>query len=656
MNKSESQFASILLYSSLITIGIISILFFLFHSTEKSLSYMFYDLKLKICGKYRSDPHNIREKIVTISVDEIKTIPQIGYPSPNIHAKMIEKLVSYKVNSIFYDFIFKGDVPDSLVQATKDAGNIYWTASFNLTRHEKEAFLINEYTQNNQEIIKNNSLKFDNKTGGFWKAKVGVFPNEAIAKAAKGVGHISTDNDENSENDVFRKVALFLNIDGYLFPSVNLLLVCDYLKVPRNNIFINPGESIILLDAQYPDGTKKDIEIPINENGEMLINYIKPWKINVHNYLEPFWFVTVLNPNNKPEWDKELKERLKDKICLIGNASSINKDIHNIPIETNYPGIGIHAHILYTILSENFIKEVPFFYTLIFTISIMGIFAYFVQNTNISITLLIAFSCMIIYSIFSYTLFVFSGLSPDDIFPIAGILIFGFSVAVFKFIYAEKEREKLELAFNSYLSPQILKMVIHDQKSLTLDGRLKELTILFSDIVGFSTLAEKITPVEIKILLNEYFTEMTDIVFKYEGTVDKFIGDGMLAFFGDPISYEDHAYRAVMSAMEMQKKVRELNEKWNNEGKKHTIKIRIGINTGRVTVGNMGSERRMEYTVIGKEVNLAQRLESSATPGKILISNRTYSFIIDKIKAINHGEIEVKGMSEKVKTYEVDEG
>jgi adenylate cyclase len=175
---------------------------------------------------------------------------------------------------------------------------------------------------------------------------------------------------------------------------------------------------------------------------------------------------------------------------------------------------------------------------------------------------------------------------------------------------------------------------------------------LFSDIKSFTSYSSTMPPDAIQQMLNEYFEAMVEIVFEYQGTVDKFIGDGLMVFFGDPEQQEDHALRCVRAAIAMQKKTRALRARWEREGRM-PIEIRIGINTGVVVVGNMGSSRRLSYTVLGSEVNMAQRLESSAPVGGILISRRTYECIQDRIATLAREPILVKGIDTPVQVYEV---
>ena len=175
---------------------------------------------------------------------------------------------------------------------------------------------------------------------------------------------------------------------------------------------------------------------------------------------------------------------------------------------------------------------------------------------------------------------------------------------------------------------------------------------MFSDVAGFTKRSSTMAPDQIRKMLNEYFEAMTDIVFRYEGTVDKFMGDGLMVFFGDPEPQPDHAERCVRMAVDMQKKIREIGESWPRHGDQ-PLQIRIGINTGVVVVGNIGSARRLSYTVLGSEVNLAQRLESSAPVGGILISSRTHGLLNGAVPTRPAGQFKVKGFDEPVDGYEV---
>jgi adenylate cyclase len=226
------------------------------------------------------------------------------------------------------------------------------------------------------------------------------------------------------------------------------------------------------------------------------------------------------------------------------------------------------------------------------------------------------------------------------------------SIVIYRYVHEEKEKEALRRSFEAYFPPLIVEKIMANPDMIASGGQKKELTILFSDIRNFTGYSSSMTPDHVQSLLNEYFEAMTEIVFKYEGTVDKFIGDGLMVFFGDPVPQPDHAIRCVRAAIDMQKKVNEIKKKWVKSGDL-PIEIRIGISTGMVIVGNMGSSKRLSYTVLGSDVNLAQRLESNAPTGGILISERTHELIEGLIPTGPQKEIRAKGFDDPVCAYEI---
>ena len=213
----------------------------------------------------------------------------------------------------------------------------------------------------------------------------------------------------------------------------------------------------------------------------------------------------------------------------------------------------------------------------------------------------------------------------------------------------------LSTKISRYLSPQIYKSIFSGQKDVSIHTERKKLTIFFSDIKDFTATTERLQPEHITQLLNEYFTEMSSIALAHGGTVDKFVGDSMLIFFGDPETKGDaeDAKACLRMAIEMQHQIAGLNAKWRNTGIEYPFQVRMGINTGFCDVGNFGSSDRMDYTIIGAEANLAARLQSIAEPGHIVISYETYAFVRDIVVAQAVAPITMKGISREVIPYAV---
>ena len=227
-------------------------------------------------------------------------------------------------------------------------------------------------------------------------------------------------------------------------------------------------------------------------------------------------------------------------------------------------------------------------------------------------------------------------------------------------VQKELERKQAESASLSrklakYLPPQVWGSIFSGQTDVKLQTQRKKLSVFFSDIKGFSEISEELQPEALTELLNSYFTEMSRIALKYGGTIDKFVGDAILIFFGDPTSrgHKQDAIACVSMAIEMRKRMKMLRLKWREYGINKPLQVRMGINTGYCTVGNFGAETRMDYTIIGKEVNLASRLESVAQPEEILIAESTYNLVRDTVMCRDRGQINVKGFSKPVPIFEI---
>ncbi|MDH4562630.1 adenylate/guanylate cyclase domain-containing protein [Pseudomonas sp. BN411] len=222
----------------------------------------------------------------------------------------------------------------------------------------------------------------------------------------------------------------------------------------------------------------------------------------------------------------------------------------------------------------------------------------------------------------------------------------------------KREQEKAaRLARNlaKYLSPQVWEMIFSGKKSVRLETQRKKLSVFFSDIKGFTELSEELEAEALTDLLNNYLNDMSKIALKYGGTIDKFVGDSVMVFFGDPATQgaKKDAVAAVSMAVAMRKHMKVLRQQWRAQGITKPLEIRMGINTGYCTVGNFGADTRMDYTIIGREVNLASRLESASDAGEILISHETYSLVKDVIMCRDKGQINVKGFSRPVQIYQV---
>jgi adenylate cyclase len=253
--------------------------------------------------------------------------------------------------------------------------------------------------------------------------------------------------------------------------------------------------------------------------------------------------------------------------------------------------------------------------------------------------------------------FQFERLFIDWFAPLLCVFMAYATAYAYRFLVEEKEKRRVRRFFKSYVSPNLVEELLKDPTTMpSLKSERRMVSILFSDIAGFTSMSESLPPDEVEHILNEYLSAMTEIVFENDGTLDKYIGDAVMAVWGNvgPNNPQTDAYKAVNTALQMQSRLIELREKWLSEGMV-PLQIRIGLNTGEVLVGNFGSPQKMDYTVIGDAVNTAARLEglNKEFGTSIIISQSTYDLIQDRMNGRHCGTVKVKGKEEPVSVYEV---
>ena len=421
--------------------------------------------------------------------------------------------------------------------------------------------------------------------GDFYNAGATLLTWNDLASAARGIGFISVQPDADG---VFRRVPLLIRYGEKFYPSMAMRLVCDYLHVTPDRITVRGGKSITLGNAQIRDGMKRDIVIPIDSRGNMLINWIGGWSAMRHI---SFWQVLAIADDNDEV--EAFGERYGGSLAIIGDVSTGATDIGPTPFEKSFPLVGLHANTLNTILTRNFLFELPALPMLLVEVVFAALFFFFsirLQSVQFALAIL---GLLLAYIVVGSALFIYANVVLSFIRPLMSGAFSATSVVVYWYVTEEREKQKLRSKFEQYFPPSVVRQLVDAPDTLTTMPKRKEVTIMFSDIKSFTTYSSTMTPEEISATLNEYFEAMTDIVFKHGGTVDKFIGDGLMVFYGAPEPQPDHALRCVKAAIEMQLKCRELKERWEPTGGL-PLRIRIGINTGEVVVGDLGSARRMD--------------------------------------------------------------
>jgi len=240
------------------------------------------------------------------------------------------------------------------------------------------------------------------------------------------------------------------------------------------------------------------------------------------------------------------------------------------------------------------------------------------------------------------------------VYPLSVMLLLYLSITMYRYLVENKQKRFIKDAFSTYLAPSVVKQLVDSGQNLELGGEEREITAFFSDVQGFTSISEKLTPHELVELLNEFLTEMTDIILEHEGTVDKFEGDAIIAFFGAPNILPNHAEKACIATTKMQKRLVELREKWQTQDKP-MLHMRVGLCTGPAVVGNMGSRSRMDYTMMGDTVNTAARLEGVNKVYSIftMIADETFKGIGEHLQAREIDSINVVGKTEPVSVYQI---
>lgn len=357
----------------------------------------------------------------------------------------------------------------------------------------------------------------------------------------------------------------------------------------------------------------REIRIPLDSKGAMLLHFQAP-ELSQSQTASQGW---VRHVSLVDVLDGKLDESLvPGRAFVIGSSATGLFDFVSIPLQERYPGVNLQAVALQNIVSGDFLREPPRWVRSGFVLGMAlcaGLLA-----ALVSPLWALAGTGLILTGGFAASLWAFDrGLWTDMQLPFMGALGTMLAMLAVRWLLEEREKRFLNTAFKTYLSAEVIDEMAERGELPTLGGKEYEITPLFTDIQGFSSFSEQLTPEQLVTLLNEYLGSMTDILLKEKGTFDKYIGDAIVTFWGAPSVRPDHAERAMRTALAMQRKLSQLRAKWISEGDKwptlvHGMRMRIGLNTGRAVIGNMGTQNRMQYTMMGDTVNLAARLESGS--------------------------------------------
>ena len=494
---------------------------------------------------------------------------------------------------------------------------------------------------------------------------------EMFSQAATSAGYI---NEEPSDDGVVRNSPLTIRFGEDIFTPFAVQCAWQYLDNPN----------LILRIAEYGiEGINMgDMFIPTDEAGELLINYLGP-----PGTFPQYSITDILN-------DQVEKGTFKDKIVIVGSIATGAHDLRNTPFSGAHPGMEVHATVVDNILRNDFISKPQWakIYDIMAIIVLGVLIGVIIPRSGAIIGVSFTAVLIVLEIIGSRWLFSQFGLWVNMVYPLLTIFLTYTSLTAYHYLVEEKSKRFLHSTFSSYLSPELIEDMVSSKTMPELGGEARILTAYFTDIQGFSVFSEKLTAHQLVELLNEYLSAMTDIIIREKGTLDKYEGDAIIAFFGAPMNIPDHPLRACRVAVTMQSRLLNLRDKWKSEalppeapkrnvkklppeewvpGHKwpkvvHDMRMRIGINSGEIVVGNMGSSTRMNYTIMGDSVNLAARLEAGAKQFGIYSAISEYTLnmeytnekgererTMDQVEARFIDNITVVGKSEPVKIYEL---
>ena len=583
---------------------------------------------------------------------------QTFYLDRSHYAQAVRHLAAMGVAAQAYDFILPArskyvEEDQAFIDATHAAGQVYFGVVLALGKGGQTARQQPTRAEDQRDVERTAwSLTVQGDPSALYVGTEPVSTFHDLAMAARGLGYLNSTSDRDG---VLRRLPLVVRYNGAFYPSLAFRVICDYLRVPPANILVTPGRHITLRGAQRPGAVSPhDIVIPIDRHGSMIINYVGAWERFTHYSLG-----RILSAAKERVELEILREELAGKIVVIGDVSTGTSDVGAIPLDASFPLSGLHTNVMHTILTENFLRQLSEPEMLVIEAVLLGLMLVLACRCA-SLTFALGTLGLAVGYVSVVVLGFFNGhIIANLVRPL--LMLTGATVAMVMQRYATEEKARLEGlrqrdfirdTFGRYLSPDVVEELLGSPKGLQMGGELREITLLVSDLRGFTSLAARLSPPEVIAILNRYFERMIDIIARYRGTVDELQGDGMLTFFGAPLAAPDDPERAVACALAMQMALQAFNVE-QRQLHLPELAMGIGINTGTLIVGNIGSLKRSKYGAVGSAINTAYRIESHTVAGQIFISPSTYARVQALVQVRSTMQAQFKGLDQPVALYEI---
>ena len=466
----------------------------------------------------------------------------------------------------------------------------------------------------------------------------------------KNVNSIGFVNVPTDSDGYIRQIAQLIDYKGTLYPSLSFLMYSKYTGIK---------EFILSDNFIFGFSDKHTLKIPIHNKKGMSINYICFYDLKDINYSHKKYSASdiinsyrALKKGKKPLLDPSVFD---NKIVFIGanaNAQALN-DIARTPVSETFSGLDIQATNFDNLLTNNFFRITSPLYNFFICLFIFILVFFLINTMPIISALLSCTSIMLIYMFFALFMY-YNKVAISVILPEVFVIVSIACAYSYRYLIEDNKKLKIQRAMGKYLSYDVMQNVVKNIDNISLGGKRANITVLFADIRNFTSISETMDADSVSMILNEYFSALVPIIEEHNGVLNKFMGDAVLAIFGEPKKSNNHALDAVKCACKMLKKVKYLQDKWLEEGKPR-IEIGIGISSGEAFIGNIGSQERLEYTVIGDTVNTASRIENynKVYRTNLLISESTYELVRDYVDAITIKNVAIRGKAYRINLYEV---
>jgi adenylate cyclase len=576
--------------------------------------------------------------VLVADIDE-QMIQRLGYPVPRLYlALLLQVMQNAGAKTVGFDMFFdmKSARPEqdaTLAEKAGDFGKTRFPATFQLQEENKDALpvdadhatIIRPYGWSIRAGVKSPKYTFP-RAGG----EVG-FPFDQLLDSLENLCQVNVIPDLDGYH---RRVPMFVEYNGLLYPNLGLQVAMDYLGIGPADLHLET-KHLVLMSKTGP------IRIPLDRQGNLLINFSGTDEVFETNSI-----LKILQENNKKS---DIFKGFKDRAVVVGQSSTVVGDLGPTPFRISTPLHFLHANVASNIINRDFLAQAPAWQRMALMVLLCLLTGLVLARFKTKFAIPLVVIMLGLYGGAVYALFT-RGAWYDLAIPALGVILTYFSCFLWIYLVVQKDERFVKDVFGKYVSDEVLSLM--KEKDLAAAGERKELTLLFSDVKGFSRISDEVRLELLVLQLKEYFDEMTRIIFKYDGYLDKFMGDGIMAFFNDPKPRPDHVLCGVKAAWEMQESLKVMREKWGVEGKVQ-LHIRIGMNTGIATVGNLGSSQKFTYTAFGSTVNVASRMESSGVPDGVQVTDAVYEATKDHFEYIDAGEIIVKNIVKPVKIYHV---